>query len=165
MRPAFWGPRPVMAVAAKLWPAIRSVFAEAETPNVAFSVRAFRDSLASLPRNAQAHDSWRFYTKLGALFAPGGERPTVGEGLRALRALWDEGIAYARPGDLPLAPGSLANDEWDVKARYFAAETDFPAWLLYNNLTVCDLGGGTRWFSFRGHVVGRPSAPCVVDGG
>ena len=52
-----------------------------------------------------------------------------------------------------------------MKARYFAAETDFPAWLLYNNLTVCDLGGGTRWFSFRGHVVGRPSAPCVVDGG
>ena len=64
-----------MAVAARLWPAVRAVFAESATPNVAFGVRAFRDSLASLPPEGRSTATWRFYNKLGALFAPGGARP------------------------------------------------------------------------------------------
>jgi hypothetical protein len=159
---AFWGSRPAVAVAARLWPAIGGLFAASATPNVAFSVRAFRDSLASLPAEARSHDTWTFYSKVGVLAAPGGARPSVDEARTALAALHQQGVSYVTPGDVDLDFGRLANDRWDTWPRYFAAESDFIAWLLYNNITACDLGVGTHML-FRGVAHARAPGVCRVE--
>ena len=158
----FWGSRPAIAVAARLWPAIGGLFAASATPNVAFSVRAFRDSLASLPAEARSHDTWTFYSKVGVLAAPGGARPSVDEARTALAALHQQGVSYVTPGDVDLDFGRLANDRWDTWPRYFAAESDFIAWLLYNNITACDLGVGTHML-FRGVAHARAPGVCRVE--
>ena len=159
---AFWGSRPAVAVAARLWPAIGGLFAASATPNVAFSVRAFRDSLASLPAEARSHDTWTFYSKVGVLAAPGGARPSVDDARTALAALHQQGVSYVTPGDVDLDFGRLANDRWDTWPRYFAAESDFIAWLLYNNITACDLGVGTHML-FRGVAHARAPGVCRVE--
>ena len=129
---------------------------------MAFSVRAFRDSLASLPAEARSHDTWTFYSKVGVLAAPGGARPSVDEARTALAALHQQGVSYVTPGDVDLDFGRLANDRWDTWPRYFAAESDSIAWLLYNNITACDLSVGTHML-FRGVAHARAPGVCRVE--
>ncbi len=56
----------------------------------------------------------------------------------------------------------MANDRWDTWPRYFAAERDFIAWLLYNNITACDLSVGTHML-FRGVAHARTPGVCRVE--
>ena len=56
----------------------------------------------------------------------------------------------------------MANDRWDTWPRYFAAESDSIAWLLYNNITARDLGVGTHML-FRGVVHARAPGVCRVE--
>lgn len=48
----------------------------------------------------------------------------------------------------------------DRMPNVFVAERDFLIWLLWHNVTVCDLGGGGERILYKGVVSARPSVPC-----
>ena len=63
------------------------------------------------------------------------------------------------PSAVRLVGGSRGSD-LDRTSGLFVAERDFLRWLLYSNVSVCDLGAGTTTLLYKGVRAPRPSLPC-----
>ena len=58
-----------------------------------------------------------------------------------------------------LTPG-LRSSEIDRAPKAFVAERDFLLWLLWHNVSVCDLGAGSDAILYKGARAPRPSMGC-----
>ena len=155
-----------MRVACHTFSAISAVFqgAYAESHFLPTNVDAMRASVLALHENAFDKTTWQSYSKFGVLPFPQLD-PNLGTGPDAMRknldAAVEHGLAYVRPRDHPMAFGNMAN-AGDKRPGAFVTEKDFLVWLLYKNLTVCDLDG-TQDYLYKGRLLPRATRPCPAD--
>lgn len=50
----------------------------------------------------------------------------------------------------------------DSAVGTFVAERDFLVWMLYNNVSICDLGAETTGLLYKGEKHQRLSLPCSM---
>lgn len=155
----FWGDRASMAVACATYASIDAVFrgSEKEATFLPFGLAEMRDSLDALHTDAYDKRSWQSYSKFAVLPFPRalpGTGAAPADARANLAAALSAGAAYAR-GD---AFGAMAN-AGDMQRGTFVTEKDFLVWLLYNNVTVCDLDG-TDAYLYKGKSIARPTLPC-----
>ncbi|GAB5358155.1 hypothetical protein AAMO2058_000434700 [Amorphochlora amoebiformis] len=171
---AFWGRRDVMEVACKLADYLDSFWIK-QRPSAdsrPFFVRAFYQSMLSAPEIAWHEEScyvWRYYTKIGAMLYPNVTGGVIGkpvEMMESLRQLFCKHIHYVdpiTPGSPPMVPSFMSKRCTCHLAGYFrSSERDFPLWMIYNNVTLCDIGGGTNTYLHGGKEWSRKSYDACI---
>ncbi|GAB5353884.1 hypothetical protein AAMO2058_000072500 [Amorphochlora amoebiformis] len=160
---AFWGGRRVMKIACSLgsffdswWLAKRS-----KASSRPFSVKAFYQSMISTPQIAWHENKdgvWRFYSKIGAMWFPkvanGFNGGSPSDMMKNLWILYCRNLTYVDPLD-PGSPIMIASSmgrkcPCNIVGNFRSTERDFPVWMIYHNVTLCDIGGGTKRFLFKG---------------
>ena len=191
----FWGARAPMAVAANMHAAIAPVFEQASAASAPrwLSLRRWLDSASALPASAWSteREGRQHYNKVAMLPYPRLARSRHdalsadprSQTLTHIRTLLDARVDGIEPYDLravgivraaAAANGSpsvtlahgLRSSELDRSANVFIAERDFLLWMLWHNVTVCDLGAGSNAILYKGVTTPRPSVHCpaMADG-
>ena len=166
----FYGSRWAMDVACHTFTAIYNVFTGrgtwASSHFLPLSVAAMRTSLKSLHENSFDKSKWQSYNKAGVLPFPRLLPPkarSVPDMLANLDEATKRGVAYASPANLPFDYGKMANGG-DMRNNDFVTEKDFLVWLLYSNVTICDLDGSETYL-YKGRSLPRPTRPCEAAAG
>ncbi|GAB5369332.1 hypothetical protein AAMO2058_001395900 [Amorphochlora amoebiformis] len=162
---AFWGRRSVMEKACTLGDYLDTWWLKERSMSNSrpFSVQAFYQSLINAPPLAWNVYNWRHFSKIGAMWFPNTTdfstkaRLVEGSGwhmVESLRVLLCHNVSYVDPllpGSPTMELGILGKKNPVNSAGYFkSTERDFLAWMIFNNVTLCDIGGGVRHILYKG---------------
>ena len=183
----FWGRRAAMVTLAPLFSSIAPAFegrptTPPTTPRRAVHLQVLFDSAVSLPVGAWSTSVplRQHYNKFAMLPYPTtvSQRHSIQinrpDGLTAsesrsealdrltstIRTRGTVHDPYA-VGARTLSPGPRSSG-LDRAPNVFVAERDFLLWLLWNNVTVCDLGAQSTAILYKGVKTQRGSSPCPV---
>ncbi|GAB5358160.1 hypothetical protein AAMO2058_000435000 [Amorphochlora amoebiformis] len=167
----FWGSRDMMKIACSLGSALESFWFN-QRPKAGsrpFWTRAFYQSIINTPHIAWQQDDdgvWKFYTKIGTMFFPNviGSASSFGsidEMRENIRVLFCTGVDYVDPllpGSPPMVDTHMTRGcDCNLDGYFLASEKDFVVWMIYHNVTMCDVGAGTHSLISKGKYWRRKS--------